>query len=525
MKLLSTVKGLLWLLVFTLTAALLLIGICSFATIAKVKIGGPIYQRIIDSMNVRADILPPPQYLIETELAVYMLADDLMSSNAKSSFRAVEAKLIDLRKQFEDGQSGWDKQLPSSTALDREIRTVLLERNATLGRRYFSLVFKEFLPAVQAGNKTLVAELLHGPLQKTAAEHRAAINNLTALTEKSSQLGETAAADAVRRSLEAILGLIVILGFLSFVVALYVVRSIGRPLNSAILALEKLAQGDLTVSAQTDASGELGKMCAAVNRVVENLRKVITKAQKSAESLSQFSETLSDVSVTVVAGVHQQVNALKDTATHVGVIAELSSSNSANTDQGIDSASRTRLAAETGSQTVSDAISGMHQIQQTSGQIGQIVDTVDEISFYTNLLAVNAAVEAAGAGEHGRGFMIVAQEIRGLAQRTAKAADSIRQLIELSKSAVTTGAERVQQANQSFATVSSAVRELSAVMENVASSITIQSDSLKELNASVTGVASSVDRNNLGTGKISDTSKSLSVEAHAMHELVRFFKL
>ena len=131
----------------------------------------------------------------------------------------------------------------------------------------------------------------------------------------------------------------------------------------------------------------------------------------------------------------------------------------------------------------------MVEIQQTSAEITQIVDTIDEIGFYTNLLAVNAAVEAAGAGEQGRGFMIVAQEIRGLAQRTAKAADRIRQLVDRSQVAIYTGAESVQQSSQSFDSVSSAARELSAIMEDVSTSITVQSESLKQVNDTVAGVA------------------------------------
>lgn len=473
---------------------------------------------------MRADILPPPQYLIETELTVYQLADQVLSGNGEKEYHRAELRLLDLRKQFEDGQAGWDKQLPAVTELDKEIRANLLKRNAKLCRRYFELVFKEFLPAARSGDKVQMGLTLRGPMLDTANQHRAAINDLTKLTDKSSQLEESLAAGVVAGRLRIAVGLVVTLVLIAFVSASLVIQSITRPLDAAIAALDKFAEGDLTASANTKAGGELGKMCAALNRAIASLREVIGGAVSSAQTLGAFSETLSAVSVTVSAGVNQQVNALKETASNISLIAELSANNSSGTNQGIDAAMRTRTAADSGADIAKAAITGMQEIQETSAQIAQIVDTVDELSFFTNLLAVNAAVEAARAGEQGRGFMIVAHEIRMLAQRTAKTAGRIRELVEKSKSVIAEGAGRVEQSSQSFSIVSTAVRELSAIMEDVASSISVQSESLKQVNDSVTGVAHAVDKSNWGTEKIGATSKELAAEARSIQQLVEFFK-
>ncbi len=521
----STVRAKLWLLVSALTAGLLFLAVYSFSALIAVKIGSPVYQRIVDAMALRADILPPPQYLVETELTVYELADRAFSGDAEKAYPAAEQKLLNLRKQFADGQRDWGARLPEETDLDREIRSTLLGRNGQLGRQYFALVFNEFLPAIKQRNRARVTELLHGPMREIAAQHRVVVDNLTELTEKGPALGEQTARAIVLSRLRAALAVISLVVFMAFAYATLVIRSITRPLDSAIAALDKFALGDLTVSAQTNAIGELGRMCTSLNRAIESLRQVVAKGVSSAKTLGQFSDTLSTVSVSVSAGIQHQVSALKETASHVGLIADLSANNAAGTHQGIESAARTRIAANSGAELARTAIAGMAEIQETSAQITQIVDTIDEIGFYTNLLAVNAAVEAAGAGEQGRGFMIVAQEIRGLAQRTAKAANRIRELVDRSQIAIFTGAESVQQSSQWFDSVSSAARELSAIMEDVSTSITVQSESLKQLNDTVAGVANSVDKSNLGTEKIGATSKELAIQAIELHKMAEFFKV
>ena len=521
----STVRAKLWLLVSALTGALLFLAVYSFSALVAVKIGSPVYQRIVDSMTLRADILPPPQYLVETELTVYELADRALLGNVDKAYSLAELKLLNLRRQFEDGQRGWGARLPEETDLDREIHANLLGRNGQLGRRYFALVFGEFLPAIKQGNRSRVADLLHGPLREIAAQHRAVIDNLMAFTEKGPEQGERTAQAIILSRLRAALCVISLVVFIAFAYATLVIRSITRPLHSAIVALDKFAEGDLTVSAQTDATGELGRMCSALNRAIESLRHVIAKGISSAENLGEFSKTLSSVSVSVSAGIQHQVSALKETASNVGLIADISANNALGTVHGIDSATRTRTAADRGSEVAKAALAGMVEIQGTSAQITQIVGTIDEIGFYTNLLAVNAAVEAAGAGEQGRGFMIVAQEIRGLAQRTAKAADRIRQLVDQSKSAIAAGAEKVQQSSQWFESVSTAARELSAIMEDVATSTNVQSDSLKQVTDTVAGVANSVDKSNLGTEKIGATSKELAIQADELQKLAEFFKV
>src|SRR5262249_25653275 len=141
--------------------------------------------------------------------------------------------------------------------------------------------------------------------------------------------------------------------------------------------------------------------------------------------------------------------------------------------------------AEESRAVVERATSAMHEIETSSGQIGQIITVIDEIAFQTNLLALNAGVEAARAGESGRGFAVVASEVRSLAQRCAQAAKEIKQLIATSNGQVQTGVDLVAQTGEALVRIVDGFAEISVLAGQMNSSARQQANGISEINVAI----------------------------------------
>lgn len=525
MAFLTTVKAKLWILIALFTLTIMLFAAYAYSVLNAVKVGGPLYGQITQTMNIRADILPPPQYLLETELTAFQMADEASANAPDDVLKKYETKLKQLQKDFDDGQQSWNTQLPSDTLRARSIRVLLLEKNADSAQEYFKTLFGEFLPAVYARNKTEVNKLLHGTMKQQADKHRAIIDQLTALTDESSRADEAYAGRFVRqRVLFAtcfIAGMLVLCVF----TAVRIIKSITQPVAEAIRVIRELDSGNLNARVQEYADDELGHMCESLNHAISSVRSTIGSTVQSCMNLAKFSNSLSAVASSVSSGVHRQAANLTETSAQLGEVASLGQTIASGGREGQEAAERSRDAAQTGVHVVEAAIEGMLTISKAAAEVTQIVDAVDEISFNTNLLAVNASVEAAVAGEQGRGFKVVAEEIRSLSLRTAAAGKKIRKLIQDTQEAIAQGTERVQASGASFDEINRCVQRLKSIMDEIASSSSVQADSLRQLNDTVSAIAEVVDQNSIGTESINTTSRELAKEAQTMHNLVHGFQI
>jgi methyl-accepting chemotaxis protein len=190
-----------------------------------------------------------------------------------------------------------------------------------------------------------------------------------------------------------------------------------------------------------------------------------------------------------------------------------------------DFAAETSAVAERGGAVVSDAVSAMAQIENSSHKISDIIGVIDEIARQTNLLALNAAVEAARAGEAGRGFAVVASEVRSLAQRSSQAAKDIKDLIVKSSDQVRNGVELVNKAGGSLNEIVASINKVAVVVAEIANASLEQSSGIEQINRALNQMDEVTQQNSALVEQNAATAKTLEEQARSMDQRVAAFRL
>jgi methyl-accepting chemotaxis protein len=292
--------------------------------------------------------------------------------------------------------------------------------------------------------------------------------------------------------------------------SIFIARGFSIPLGRAVSALKRVADGDLTVSLAVDTKDEVGQMAIALNQAIERLNSTLQEVAESATDALSSSQQLAAASESIASGAQEQAASLEETSASLEEITSAVRQNAENAAKASALACGSRDTTDRNRENTS-AIAAMAEISASSAKIAEIISTVDEISFQTNLLAVNAAVEAARAGDEGRGFAVVATEVRSLAQRSAVAAKEIKVLIQDSIRKVERGSELVNRVTQLVTDIAHTSAEQSTGVEQVSSAVT-QMDQVTQSNSAQ-------------TEELSGTAQALAEQAAHLMKLISAFTL
>ena len=282
----------------------------------------------------------------------------------------------------------------------------------------------------------------------------------------------------IRRSvaLMSIAGLC-ILG-LTVIIASVLAKALVRPLEIIQQRMKDISEGegDLTARLEVDGNDEIAQLSRGFNHFVENIQGIIqqvisisnTIASGSLEMNAGMAE-MSSTAESIAKTAESQKTSVQQATGKVRTIAESSQVNNTNVSNALQVFDQAQSAATKGGTSVGEAIRGMQVIHDSSKQIGSILTVITEIANQTNLLSLNAAIEAAKAGEHGKGFAVVAEEVRKLAERSAHAAKEITTLIQ-------TSSKSIQDGNQ-------LVNAVGAILHNIQEAITASGQRMKAIGA------------------------------------------
>ncbi|MBL8490794.1 MAG: hypothetical protein JNM82_08450, partial [Rhodocyclaceae bacterium] len=238
-------------------------GLFSFTTLSQVKVNGPIYAGIVQQKDLLADILPPPEYLVESYLLTLM-----MREADKAALPALVEKSRTLQKDFEDRRAFWAKELPEG-----EAKTLLVEKAYQPGREFLELQQKKFIPALQAGDAAAV-EALRGPLAQAYGRHRSAVDELVQVATANAARQEQDAAAAIQSKTVLSVVLVALLLAAGLFFAWRTIRTVvgqlgGEPAYAAEIA-SRMAAGELT---EIDLEpGDKGSLLAAMRNMVETFK-------------------------------------------------------------------------------------------------------------------------------------------------------------------------------------------------------------------------------------------------------------
>nr|WP_031320334.1 MULTISPECIES: methyl-accepting chemotaxis protein [Pseudomonas] len=395
--------------------------------------------------------------------------------------------------------------------------------------------------------------LLNSELLNNSEAINAVLNRLMEINTQQTVDTNRQAAEQYSAAFKLVVVLLLLATGLTLLFAWLLTRSITQPIAKALEAAEEIAEGNLTRPVQADGSDEAGRLLRAMAKMQEKLRDTLQRISGSATQLASAAEELNSVTEESARGLTQQNNEIEQAATAVNEMtsaveevarnavstSEASKNATASAGDGRDLVQETVAAIERMSGDVQDTASLIGDLANESRDIGKVLDVIRGLADQTNLLALNAAIEAARAGEAGRGFAVVADEVRALAHRTQQSTSEIERMIgsiqngtEQAVDSMRNSTERAEStlniargAGLSLDTINSAIIEINERNLVIASAAEEQAQVAREVDRNLVNIRDLSVQSATGANQTSAASNELSRLAVDLNSMVARFNL
>jgi len=534
-------------------------------------------NRNMPAMEISASRLNP----VSQEMLQNMsqLASSEMDEVANETRRELLNDMHELRYSQSNIMSGIRGFIAFQDTASRENTQLYLNRNRnlleSLQERSYLLNFEqemslEELVRLQGELETHLGELfrVHGSEQShrdaflirtevgpLLLQSKERINDLVSRLERRTMETSDALVEQGQTAQRVMLTFLLIGLALGILAAVLLASAIVRPLRQAIGAMEDIAQGegDLTRTLKEQGGPELSALARAFNQFVEKIRNTLGQVTDAVTQLSSAAEQMSAITSETNEGVDRQRNETDRVATAMNEMFSTSQEVAGNASAAAEATHSADDATREGERIVSDAIASItdlaHEVENAAGvidtlgqdaeKIDSVMDVIRGIAEQTNLLALNAAIEAARAGEQGRGFAVVADEVRTLASRTQDSTREIQQMIERLQGAsrravevMDAGRKRahstVEAANgarASLTTIATSVKTINDMNTQIAVASKEQSQVAEEMNRNVVNISDVAEVNARAAGQVASATEDLSRLAADLRQLVSQFKL
>jgi methyl-accepting chemotaxis protein len=473
----QTIQARLWAAFIGVLIGVVVIAGIAMSTIDAVKIRGDAYNRIYQANILLADVLPPPEYIVES----YLVVSQLTYTTDPAQVTALTTQLAALEKVYEERHRYWVENPVSA-----EFEGPLLRDSYAAATEFYEIVEKDLMPAVDRGDLAAARAVAGGSLADAYAEHRAAIDTVVEMATAYNARAEADASSLLSSRSRLLWAAIILLVGASTTLIAFVVRGLSRRLRS-------------TSTVILDASRQL----AVIN---DGIR---VQADQTASRSAAVASSGHEVS----AGMQTLSYATDQLSLSIGEISR-------------SAAQVSGVADEAGRQSHA-VIQEIERLAASSNEIGQVIDMINGIAEQTNLLALNATIEAARAGEVGRGFAVVANEVKELANKTSNATVTISSKIQSVQDETASAIESIRaiaatigEINDLQGSVASAVEEQAAMTSEISRSITDTSNGTEHMASTLTDMRDAVDTVAGSIATTEDTVHHLNRVANELIELV-----
>ncbi|MFZ5453851.1 MAG: methyl-accepting chemotaxis protein [Thermodesulfobacteriota bacterium] len=465
-----SLRGKLLLTMSICSVAFIVFALVSWNTLNTAKINGRWYQKIVQDKDLIADILPPPEYIVETYLVTFQLVDKKNQAKAND----LVEKLKGLRQEYAKRHEFWQRALPNGA-----MKEELLKSSYEPAWKFFETLDKEVIPAILRNDYVRAQQVVSNVLGPLYEEHRKSIDKVVKMAEVDLQKDEKTVKGIVDNRIMVLtaLGLIILATLIFF--GYYLNISIARPIKRIIVSLNEGA-----------------------NQITSASTQVSSASQQLAE------------------GASQQAAALEETSSSLEEMSSMTGQNAENANQANGLIMETTQTINQANRSMTALTESMKDITAASGETAKIIKTIDEIAFQTNLLALNAAVEAARAGDAGAGFAVVADEVRNLAMRAAEAAKNTANLIESTVTKVKEGDELVSKTAADFEMVANSTNKAKELVAEIAAASNEQASGISQINKAVSEMDKVVQQNAANAEESASASEELNAQSEQMKGVV-----
>jgi len=523
-------------LVLTLMVVIVVTGVTSMG-----NIGGNL-ERIVNENNV---LISNTQQTAKAFLTIGSGIKSIVLSDN-------DAELLAGEKAIGDARARYQKAMTVIEEMDRTEKGQELIARVKQSIAVAKVPNNRVMELVSAGKRAEAVKLVHGEVQSSMERLQDDFNALLKYEEEQSAALYLEAQKAQRN---ATLFLIVMGTFslaFGFAAALYLTRGITRPMAEGLRVASLLSAGDLTINFAGNSRDEIGQMLSAMKDMVEKLRAMIEKISVTSVNVAAASINIQENSRLMIAAAGEAVVQSGGVATAGEEMSATANDIALNCQTAATSSRQSIEHARIGSNVVRESTEIMNRIAfhvnesaktieslgVQSTQIGEIVGTIEDIADQTNLLALNAAIEAARAGEQGRGFAVVADEVRALAERTTRATKEIGEMItsiqKQTNEAVTImvqsvaevdkGKEGATRSGEALNEILEQINSVAMQVNQIATAAEEQTATTGEISGNIHLINSIINKTSSGANESSEKANHLTELAEVLQEEVKSFR-
>lgn len=412
----------------------------------------------------------------------------------------------------------------------------------------------QVMPLISAGKIDAAKDVAMGIQAERNNKMASIIDELVAGAESNAK----AAVSESARNVSLYINILIALGIAALIIgasaAIYLSRIIAGPLQEISGTAEKIASGDLTIIVTADdRKDEVGDLARTFRKMIENMREVNLGIRESVSVLAASASEILSSTTEVASSVTETATAVNETTTTIEEVKQTAQVSSQKAEYVSETAKKAVQVSQAGGKAMEETVEKMNRIRQQmesiaesivrlseqSQAIGEIISTVNDLAEQSNLLAVNASIEAAKAGEHGKGFAVVAQEVRSLAEQSKQATTQVRTILndiqkatgaavlatEQGSKTVDEGVRQSAQAGESIKALASSIAEAAQAGMQIAASSQQQLVGMEQVITAMNNIKLASEQNVAGTRQTETAARGLHELGQKLKQLVDQFKV